>query len=538
MGPDMHQQYLLQQNAPQQNPSQQTAPPKKPRAKGGAKGAKGKGAAAAAAAAASASGDGGDEAAVNASDADTSVADSDTGRQVGAKSKRSDLPKSVSSPNLTKKPRDSTGASPGLPPSHPSTNVGGVAGIAYGTTALTAEQVHEIDDMLERPSGQLEGLQVGVDKSIAADVIGSDMIGSEELLARQKMREQLRGAVGVEGTSSASSQTTYAQLMQVYERQQLAKQLAGKSSLAQRQAEEDSVVGGEDFMLVENIVDSGTLEPLRVALEKETGLRVGVEALEYLSYGLQLHLTNTVEACLKTSTTRRNRTAAHLFVNLHEKIVVCGEYPNPDTTLGMVWGPDVHRILEQEEEMARYEVRRREIEEETSIVRQMKVHDEEKAKAAASAGPGKRKPGQSESDQPWWVKEDNAERTGQLDFEGIARVQFRQQVARDHKLGPFAGRKGQVGVGRGAGGKASPSMEKQAHQQLAEPSHLPDHAAGQIVGGTPSEVATQVGLSSAALPESVTLEDLSAVLNHCAKPRGGGVRSGAVGTSLRKAKVC
>jgi hypothetical protein len=324
--------------------------------------------------------------------------------------------------------------------------------------------------------------------------------------------------------------------MQAYERQQQAKQQAGKSALAQRQSEEDSVVGGEDFTLTENIVDSGVLEPLRAALEKETGLRMGVEAMEYLSYGLQLHLTNTVEACLKTSRTRRNRAAAHLFVNLHDKIVVRGEHPNTDTTLGMVWGPDVHHLLEREEEVALYEVRRKEVEEENSIVRQMKVHDEEEAKAAASAGPGKRKPGLSESDQPWWVKEDNAEKTGQLDFDGIARVQFRQQVARDHKLGPYAGKKGQV-VGVKGGGKTSPLVEKavQHRQLLAEP---PPDAQGQIVGGTPSQVASQVGLSSAALPEAVTLGDMAVVLGHCAKPRGGGVRSAAVGTSLQRARVC
>ena len=279
----------------------------------------------------------------------------------------------------------------------------------------------------------MEGIQIGADKSMAADILPSEFVGYEELQARQKMRGQLQEVLGSSSSSSSSSSSHASQsrlLMETIALQQQAKMRADAASHARMQMEQDA------------IVDSGILEPLRLSLGKETGQRIDIDALEFLSYGLQQHLTDVMEACISASQIRRNSIPAHIYQALHETIMVRGERPST-TSIGLVWGPDVQGILGRQEETARTEYRRKEKEEETSIVRQMNLHEEEKTKLlAAAAGTGRRKSGQAESDSPWWIKEDAAEKSGSLDFDGLAKVQFRHQVAREHKVGSYASKKG------------------------------------------------------------------------------------------------
>ena len=288
----------------------------------------------------------------------------------------------------------------------------------------------------------MEGIQVGADKSLAADIFPSEFVGAEELQARQKMRGQLQEVLGVSSSSSSSSSHTSQSrlLMENIALQQQAKMRADAASHARMQMEQDAVCAGVEFSFPEHVVDSGILEPLRLSLVKETGQRIDIDALEFLSYGLQQHLTDIMEACITASQIRRNSIPAHLYQALHEMMVVRGER---STSIGLVWGPDVQGMLGRQEDAARVEYHRKEKEEETSILRQMNLHEEEKNKLiAAAAGTGKRRSGPMEGDTPWWIKEDAAEKSGYLDFDGLAKVQFRHQVAREHKIGPYASKKG------------------------------------------------------------------------------------------------
>ena len=288
----------------------------------------------------------------------------------------------------------------------------------------------------------MDGIQVGADKSLAADIFPSEFVGYEELQARQKMRGQLQEVLGVSSSSSLASQSRI--LMENIALQQQAKMRADAASNARIQMEQDAVVAGIEFSFPEHVVDSGILEPLRLSLGKETGQRIDIDAMEFLSYGLQQHLTDIIEACITASQIRRNSIPAHLYQALHETIVVRGERPST-TSIGLVWGPDVQGTLSRQEETARAEYHRKEKEEEMSILRQMNLHEEEeKQLIAAAAGTGRRKSGQTEGDTPWWVKEDAAEKSGSLDFDGLAKVQFRHQVAREHKVGSYASKKGNL----------------------------------------------------------------------------------------------
>lgn len=127
--------------------------------------------------------------------------------------------------------------------------------------------------------------------------------------------------------------------------------------------------------------------------------------LEYLSYGLQMHLTNVLEACIKNSKKRRNIAGVQMYTNLYEKIIVKGEKPNPKTTLGILWGPHVSLLLNKEEKNAKEELKVKEEEERLFIIKEMKGYDEEK-KALQLLG-GKRGRGTMSDvlETPWWIKE-------------------------------------------------------------------------------------------------------------------------------------
>jgi hypothetical protein len=134
-------------------------------------------------------------------------------------------------------------------------------------------------------------------------------------------------------------------------------------------------------------------------------VKIGVDALEYLSHNLQTHITTVLEACIHNSKARRNTTAFKLFNNLHGKIRQ-GIMPDRESTLGFVFGPNVREILEKEEKKAREELRKREKLDEEFIVKEMKTFEEERQRTVANAG-SKRKATQLEAEMgtPWWVKE-------------------------------------------------------------------------------------------------------------------------------------
>lgn len=168
--------------------------------------------------------------------------------------------------------------------------------------------------------------------------------------------------------------------------------------------DEDAIVAGVEFSFPHNIVDSGILEPLRI-LSETTGISVGADALEYLSYGLQMHLTTVLEACMKSSMKRRNIAGIKKFTSSYDKIVVRGEKPDPKATLGIIWGPNVASLLNDQETAAREELKIREAEEEVHIVKEIKSHDDEK-RANAVLGNKRGRGSQIETvEAPWWVKE-------------------------------------------------------------------------------------------------------------------------------------
>lgn len=168
--------------------------------------------------------------------------------------------------------------------------------------------------------------------------------------------------------------------------------------------EEDAIVAGIEFSLPFNVVDSGILEPLRI-LSQQTGITIGAEVLEYLSYGMQMHVTNVLEACIKISNKRRNVAGIKTYTTLLDKISSRGERPDPKTTLGIVWGPHVSLLLSNQEKSMKEELKSREAEEEASLVKEMKTYDDEKRANAVLGGKRSRGAQAEAIEAPWWVKE-------------------------------------------------------------------------------------------------------------------------------------
>ena len=568
--PMYHQQPHMMMVSQQQPPADAPKKPKAPRANSKKKAA----AAMAAAAAGGVGGGGGGGGGGGAEgdqddDADTnaSVADSDGGG-AGVKRKRSGNP----APAL-KKARE--GSSPDLTLPHYAGGVGGGGGIAFAGYAPppgapmmmmmhhgpTTEDLMDINNELDpRPTLEGMGIHVGADRTAAAEVIGTDVVSQEALLARQKMRDSVRSLVASSMPSSSSSSSFpsssptpfvasstaqapygyYVQHRAAHPPAGPAKVRPQKLAAERQQAEEDAVVAGEDFSFPDNIVDSGLLEVARLRLERESGMRVGIDTLEFLSHGLQIHLTNIVEGAIVNSRKRRNLGAGYQFQYLHAKCLVKGEVPGPNG-MALVWGPEVAQVLEREELTARAEMMKREGEEEAAVIRTMQQHEEDKdkAKTAATAGPAasRRKPGGGDSDEPWWVKEDAAEKLGLLDFDGLARWQFRHDVARENRLGPYASKKS-LATSK-VGQRPRPGSDAAAHAARA----AADAAAAAVAAtGTAhwdqvkpvNEAMKDVGLASSTLPDMVTKSDVQAVLKHVARPRGGGPRSAMIGTALQR----
>ena len=174
------------------------------------------------------------------------------------------------------------------------------------------------------------------------------------------------------------------------------------------------MIAGVEFSFPHNIVDSGILEPLRIAIE-ETGVIVSADVLEYLSYGLQMHLTNVIEACIKNSSKRRNVVGIKMYTNLHDKIHIKQEKPDAKTALGIAWGPHVSSLLANEEKLAREELKQREQEEEAAIVKEMRQFDEEKRASMANGSKRGRTAQADIVESPWWVKEVSSTRIHRMD---------------------------------------------------------------------------------------------------------------------------
>ena len=419
----------------------------------------------------------------------------------------------------------------------------------------TTEDLMDINNELDpRPTLEGVGIHVGADRTAAAEVIGTDVVSHEAFVARQKMRDSVRSLVSTSMPSSFSSasssspmpfvasstaQAPYGYYMQhraAHPPVGPAKVRPQKQAAERLQAEQDAVVAGEDFSFPDNIVDSGLLEVARVRLEREAGMRVDIDTLEYLSHGLQIHLTNVVEGAIVNSRKRRNLSAGYQFQYLHAKCLVKGEVPGPNG-MALVWGPEVTQILEREELTARAEMLKREGEEESALIRTMQQHEEDKIKGFATSGlASRRKPGGGDADEPWWVKEDSAEKSGLLDFDGLARWQFRHDVAREHRLGPYATKK-TFAVGK-IGQRPRPGSDAAAHATRVAAEAAAAAMSTGTAGGDQvkpvNESMKDVGLASSTLADVVTKSDMQAALKHVARPRGGGPKSAMIGTALQR----
>ena len=118
-----------------------------------------------------------------------------------------------------------------------------------------------------------------------------------------------------------------------------------------------------------------------------------------------MHFTNILEACIKNSKKRRNVAGIQIYTSLHDKIIVKGERPNPKNTLGILWGPHVSLLLDNEEKNAKEELKVKEAEERESIVREMKGYDEEKRAFQLSGNKRGRGALSDAVETPWWIKE-------------------------------------------------------------------------------------------------------------------------------------
>ena len=108
---------------------------------------------------------------------------------------------------------------------------------------------------------------------------------------------------------------------------------------------------------------------------------------------------------MKSSMKRRNVAGIKKFTSTYDKIVVRGEKHDPKATLGIIWGPNVASLLNDQETAAREELKLREAEEEVHIVKEIKSHDNEK-RANAVLGNKRGRGSQIETvEAPWWVKE-------------------------------------------------------------------------------------------------------------------------------------
>ena len=265
------------------------------------------------------------------------------------------------------------------------TGLGAYGGIfkagGVGVEGMSGIFPEDLLGQLEKPT--MDGINVNVvDKTLAADVISLDFVNTEETLAKQRMRD------GLSATHRVDSR-----VKSLWE------------SHLSTTADTVSQVDGVSFILNQNIVDASILEPLRLSILASNGLKIGIDACQYLSFAIQLHLTNVLESCVIVSKKRRNLTGALMYKTLHNKIVKNGEVPNPQSSLGMLWGPNIREILHTEEVKAKNDILKVVEEGENKLMKQWNAYNNERSQITVLAGQNRKKNVQTEIESPWWVKE-------------------------------------------------------------------------------------------------------------------------------------
>jgi hypothetical protein len=157
-----------------------------------------------------------------------------------------------------------------------------------------------------------------------------------------------------------------------------------------------------------------------------------------LSEGIQIHLTQIIDASVTNHRKRTNRTATEHFLKSQELIKT--EFPGSGPgevvsinrgNLGMLWGPP--KLEELDEHLSKtkdqYFERRILL---TEAIRQELTADEDRRLQKKK---GQNLPAESMKD-PWWIHDDKMRDSGAASLEDIAMMRLRQEVAKKHELGP------------------------------------------------------------------------------------------------------
>ena len=161
-----------------------------------------------------------------------------------------------------------------------------------------------------------------------------------------------------------------------------------------------------------NVLNEQTAQSIANAVLHQKGMRCGPDALRLLSFGIQQHLANIIDAATAFSRKRSNRTACEHF-NKTQKLMSLdlpgsgvGEVaPENRLNLGMMWAPDVGTQLRSEIAAKEETYAKKYAEEEESLRSELVKIDEERKSAGRKRSKEDGPASSSTAGKDWWIKE-------------------------------------------------------------------------------------------------------------------------------------
>jgi hypothetical protein len=164
------------------------------------------------------------------------------------------------------------------------------------------------------------------------------------------------------------------------------------------------------------------------------------DAALILSEGIQIHLTQIIDAAIIHSRKRTNRTATEHFVK--SQLLIEKDLPGSGPgevvsvnrgNLGMLWGPPRLEELEEHILSSNDQYTQRRILLVESIKQDLTADEEKRLQKKKGQNT---LPTAGTMQDPWWIRDEKMRDGGTASLEEIAMMRLRQEVAKKHELGP------------------------------------------------------------------------------------------------------
>ena len=172
------------------------------------------------------------------------------------------------------------------------------------------------------------------------------------------------------------------------------------------------------------------------------GMSISVDAVKYLSDGVQKYVKNILEKSQVLSKRRREVSVRKIHENIGYTLAPDGTVtPIVQANLGIKWGLDLREKLCIEAEKERIDINEKIEKCEEALVKRMKEFDTERQAA------NKKKGSTTVQDKvyvPWWTRDQEMVAENKYDMNQLAMVQWKNEIAEKHSLGPFINRKKRI----------------------------------------------------------------------------------------------